>query len=149
MKRLLLLILIAGLFLPASRAHAQDGVLLNLRPAPASVAALFLENPPPLVHREVAETCSTPGGCMVLGTVLTVTGLGVSALGIAFLTRLDSDDEDIVRVPVIFLGGALLATGLISTGVGIHLIARGRRLKRMNLDVGWQGAPAVRLYIRI
>ena len=86
---------------------------------------------------------------MVLGTVLTVAGIGVSALGVVFLTRLDSDDEDLVKVPVIFLGGALLATGLISTGVGIHLIARGRRLKRMNLDVGWQGAPALRLRLRI
>ena len=85
---------------------------------------------------------------MALGTVLTLAGIGVAGLGVAFLAGLESDDEDIVTVPVYFLGGTLLATGLISTGVGIHLIARGRRLKRMRLGLGWQGAPAARLRLR-
>lgn len=86
---------------------------------------------------------------MALGTVLTVAGIGVGALGVMFLTRIDSDDEDITKVPILFLGGTLVASGLVATGVGIHLISRGRRLKRMNLDVGWQGAPAARLRVRI
>ena len=86
---------------------------------------------------------------MALGTVLTVAGIGVGALGVVFLTRIDTDEEDITKVPVLFLGGTLVASGLIMTGVGIHLIGRGRRLKRMNLGVGWQGAPAARLRIRI
>ena len=148
MKRLLLLSLVAGLLLPASRAHAQESVLAEGHAAPVSVATLFLERPLPPVQGQVAETCTTPGGCTVLGIVLVGGGLGVAGLGVAFLTGLESDDEDIVTVPVYFLGGTLLATGLISAGVGIHLIARGRRLRRMRLGVGWQGTPSVRLRYR-
>ena len=148
MNKLLLLSLMAGLLLLASRAQAQERPSLDLRPTPTSAAALFLESsshPPP---RAAAQTCTTARGCVVLGTVLTVAGLGVTGLGVAFLTQLDTEEDDLVTVPVIFLGGTLVVTGLISTGVGIHLISRGRRLRRMNLGVGWQGAPAARLRVR-
>ena len=149
MKRLLLLSLIAGLYLPASRAYAQDGLLLERPTEPASVAALFLENPSS-VQRQAAETCTTPKGCVVLGSVLTAAGVVVAGLGVTFLTQLDSEnsDDDLVFIPVTFLGGTLLVTGLISTGIGIHLIAKGRRMKRMNFDVAWHGAPAARLRVR-
>ncbi len=150
MKRLLLLSVIAGLWLPASRAHAQNGLSLELHSEPASVAALFLEPSALPAPQAAAKTCETSKGCVILGSTLTVVGLGVTGLGVAFLTRLDSEnsDDDLVAVPVTFVGGTLVATGLITTGIGIHLIRRGRRLKRMNLGLGWHEAPAARLRVR-
>ena len=151
MKRLFFLIVVAGLCLSASRAYAQDGLVLGGRLAePASVATLFLEGPSASAYRKAAEACTTPRGCVVLGSTLTTAGVVMSGLGVAFLTRLDSEnsDDDIVLIPVAFLGGTLLLSGLISTGIGIHLIAKSRRIKRMNFDMGWQGAPAARLRLR-
>ena len=150
MKRFLFLIIVAGLSLSANWAYAQDSLLLERHTEPASVAALFLERPSASDHRKVAETCTTPRGCVVLGSVLTGTGVVLTGLGVAFLTRLDSDnsDDDIVLIPVTFLGGTLFLSGIISTGIGIHFIAKSRRMKRMNLDMGWHGAPAARLRFR-
>ena len=87
----------------------------------------------------------------MLGSVLTVAGVGVAGVGVTFLTRLGSDDaeNDIVTIPTAFLGGTLVVTGLVSAGAGIHLLGRSRRLKRLNLNIGWHGAPQAHLHVRL
>ena len=148
--RYLVLILMIGLVLQTSDSRAQDRFPLRFQSEPVSIAALFQEPVPAKPSSPEAQTCTTPRSCIALGTVLTATGVGVTGLGVTFLMRLDAESrsDDVVVIPVTYLGGTLVVTGLLTTGVGIYLIARGRRLKRTALNVGWQGAPQAQLRVR-